>query len=75
MISGSTQEDRAILIYLEKQNHSQTVIVVVACGDQLTVSMFGQEETKTQQTEFNRMKASEYKNTKNFEKMKQLVED
>ncbi|XP_062504905.1 uncharacterized protein LOC134181660 [Corticium candelabrum] len=44
--TGSTQEDRGILIYLEKQDHSQTVIVVVACGDQLTVSMFGKKRPK-----------------------------
>ena len=67
LISGNTQEDRDILVYMEKLDHSQTVIVVVPCGGQLTVSMFGQEETKTQQIEFHRMKASEYKNTKNFE--------
>ena len=74
LISGNTQENRATLIYLEKQDHSQTVIVVVACGRQLTVSMFEQEETKTQQIEVNRMKASEYQNTKTLNKVKQLVE-
>ncbi|XP_062504280.1 uncharacterized protein LOC134181088 [Corticium candelabrum] len=64
--TGNSQEDRVILIYLEKQDHLQTVIISLPCAGKLTVSMFGQKETKQQQTEGNqnRKKASEYKTMK-----------